>query len=744
MSNRARVGGLFVLAAVGVVGAGPLLAKGGPGKVVKKEAPASNDARLKGEAALKRIQELELQRGNASDVFQFMTSPEAAVRTRAALALGRLQDWTVVEPLVEYLTDPDVNVRKTTAFALGEFDPVMPLLVTQIKAGRKGDDPLVKGPALARAAAEKKLDARLHLEDRAEVRRALYTGLGPLAIGAGLHHLQFGLEAGEDEAAWAARALGVHGHRRRQEAVQDKEIMDALKKLLPSKNPDTRFGAVYALFRLSAAEVPLVRDALGTDTDARVRLYAARALAGRAGGEDALLSAMRDPDWRVRVEAVKALGDAPAPRGIANASDVTAVGAAAKDALSALLASSGLTNAPLAHVVVTAAGVLARAPPQLAGPQLDALAALVDVAPSGAAQAPGKTVATARKPEEYAAVRCAVARALDIVGGNPQRVLQCGPAGEPAWMAPARAMDVLAGMPGNDGERARRLQAYLHHADAHVRLKAADALAETDPVKAPDVGTLLAEQVGGETDPGAAFAMADGIKTRAVASMSGELRKALRRFAASPAGDHGEACVALVEALAACGVSDAIEDIKPLLGAPSVRLRRAAHSAISALGGTLSPLALRDPPFWPDPPASLPARATVKTTRGDVVLRFYRDDAPLTVTNFVKLARKGFYKNVRFHRVVPDFVVQGGDPRADGFGGPGHVIPCEYNPRPYERGVVGMALSGKDSGGSQFFITHSPQPHLDGNYTAFAEVEQGMEVVDALQVDDAILDVSAP
>jgi cyclophilin family peptidyl-prolyl cis-trans isomerase len=96
--------------------------------------------------------------------------------------------------------------------------------------------------------------------------------------------------------------------------------------------------------------------------------------------------------------------------------------------------------------------------------------------------------------------------------------------------------------------------------------------------------------------------------------------------------------------------------------------------------------------------------------------------APLTVYNFITLARTGRYDGLRFHRVVPNFVVQDGDPAGDGNGGPGYTIRDELNPMRYERGVVGMALSGPDTGGSQYFITLSPQPHLDGGYTVFGRV----------------------
>jgi cyclophilin family peptidyl-prolyl cis-trans isomerase len=102
------------------------------------------------------------------------------------------------------------------------------------------------------------------------------------------------------------------------------------------------------------------------------------------------------------------------------------------------------------------------------------------------------------------------------------------------------------------------------------------------------------------------------------------------------------------------------------------------------------------------------------------------------------LTAKGFFNGLQIHRVVPNFVVQDGDPRGDGEGGPGYSIRDELNERPFLRGTVGMALSGKDTGGSQFFITHSPQPHLDAKYTVFGRVVNGMDVVDRIQQGDVV------
>ena len=124
--------------------------------------------------------------------------------------------------------------------------------------------------------------------------------------------------------------------------------------------------------------------------------------------------------------------------------------------------------------------------------------------------------------------------------------------------------------------------------------------------------------------------------------------------------------------------------------------------------------------------------AFIETDKGTIEIELAILDAPQTVTNFMTLARKGFFNGIAIHRVVPDFVVQAGDPRGDGEGGPGYTIRDELNERPYLRGTVGMALDWKDTGGSQFFITHSPQPHLDARYTVFGSVVDGMDVVGAV------------
>ena len=127
----------------------------------------------------------------------------------------------------------------------------------------------------------------------------------------------------------------------------------------------------------------------------------------------------------------------------------------------------------------------------------------------------------------------------------------------------------------------------------------------------------------------------------------------------------------------------------------------------------------------------------------EIRIEFYPEDAPKTVENFVTLAQKGFYNGLTFHRVVPDFVVQGGDPKGNGTGGPGYTIKAEFNKHKHVRGSLAMARSQHpDSAGSQFYITYGRTPHLDGNYTVFGKITSGMEHVDRIKQGDRMKSVA--
>jgi len=138
-------------------------------------------------------------------------------------------------------------------------------------------------------------------------------------------------------------------------------------------------------------------------------------------------------------------------------------------------------------------------------------------------------------------------------------------------------------------------------------------------------------------------------------------------------------------------------------------------------------------------------QAEIVTEKGTMKVNFFAEDAPVTVENFLKLAKEGYYDNTTFHRVIPNFVIQGGDPTGTGAGGPGYSIPCELNGNNqyHDRGVLSMAHRGKNTGGSQFFVCHSRDntSHLDRVHTCFGKVIEGLEVIDAIKQGDKVLTI---
>jgi peptidyl-prolyl cis-trans isomerase B (cyclophilin B) len=135
-------------------------------------------------------------------------------------------------------------------------------------------------------------------------------------------------------------------------------------------------------------------------------------------------------------------------------------------------------------------------------------------------------------------------------------------------------------------------------------------------------------------------------------------------------------------------------------------------------------------------------KAIIRTEKGDMNVEFFEKDAPGTVENFVNLSKDGFYDGLTFHRVIPDFVIQGGCPKGDGTGGPGYTIDCELDGENqyHDRGVLSMAHAGRDTGGSQFFLCHSRKntAHLDRNHTVFGKVVDGLEIIDDIRQGDVI------
>jgi cyclophilin family peptidyl-prolyl cis-trans isomerase len=298
---------------------------------------------------------------------------------------------------------------------------------------------------------------------------------------------------------------------------------------------------------------------------------------------------------------------------------------------------------------------------------------------------------------------------------------------------------VLGSLPGEQG--LPRLRTMLQDKDRRVIPAVVAALVAA---KAPEASQLMLEQLK----------MDDFALRAAAAAHLGELKVATAVPALIQAFERSRGDATYV---ARAAVLTAITRIDPAMARPlllealkdrewAVRVRALAllreQGAAEPADSVIRPApagrpideaewqSLITPQFSP--------HAYIETDRGTIEIELAIQDAPLTVSNFITLARKGFFNGIAIHRVVPDFVVQDGDPRGDGEGGPGYTIRDEINQRPYLRGTVGMALDWEDTGGSQFFITHSPQPHLDGRYTVFGHVVEGLEVVDRIQQGDVV------
>ncbi len=259
------------------------------------------------------------------------------------------------------------------------------------------------------------------------------------------------------------------------------------------------------------------------------------------------------------------------------------------------------------------------------------------------------------------------------------------------------------------------------------------------------------------------YVRATALSALASGANGSEVPRALDSYRMATVDSLNDARIAAMRFVAAAWTSDssaftpAMRSRLAGLATPDDPLVRLAGQAITPLAhwpgaaDRAQPLSwyidiIRTIAYRPDSALSPPAplSAVIITSRGTLELELFGADAPLTVHNFMTLARSGFYRGTRFHRVVPNFVAQDGDPRGDGNGGPGYSIRDELNRHRYHRGALGMALSGPDTGGSQYFITHSPQPHLDGGYTVFGRLRSGCETLDAIVQGDGIQHIIIP
>ena len=328
------------------------------------------------------------------------------------------------------------------------------------------------------------------------------------------------------------------------------------------------------------------------------------------------------------------------------------------------------------------------------------------------------------------------------------------------WSASSdwRLRAAVAGASGDTLDRAFALSRALpliRDRDPRVRQSAYAALAPAASMPLEDsVHTIL---VNGLSDPDF-YVRATVIGALADRPSTGDLNPVLASYSRAATDSGNDARLAAIQYVGALWKKDSVSlnsawrERLARIPVPRDPLERAAAKGVAPWSGWARVAATARPRAWYANlvrTTVLPVlsgkklNATIHTERGPLRLEMHGADAPITVSNFLTLARSGYYRNTRFHRVVPNFVAQDGDPRDDGNGGPGYSIRDEMNRQRYERGAVGMALSGPDTGGSQYFLTHSPQPHLDGHYTIFARLVSGYDVLDRIVQGDRILRVEA-
>jgi len=671
----------------------------------ERRSPSATPPPPKEPEELAKIADLEDRRAiSDGNLFNWaLTHPEPAVRARAYLALGRLQEPAAIDTVLKGFTDPVAAVRVEAAFAAG--------LIGLAWQGLSDVDKVKLADAL-RAIEEKETDDKAH--------DAMLEALGRVGTLSAVDRLNERLAVTPLQAR-AALAMGVAFRRGAKFPASSTRVLTALlAKELPQP---TRFGAAYAF---STSKDTLARPALrqcAADDSSEVRAVCAKGLGEVGEDVDAVLlkQLIDDPDYRVAVEAVRALSKlsvkckslvCPPLGALADLSSRT------ERLQRGDTVGGGQVLLALAQQGVPSVGV-----PVLLRVHEQLVRSL-------------STEADPKRKRDLGNLECRFAVAIDKAEGELNLSPTCGGGTAPDTHRFALMLSELAETtPKTPKKRFEQVAPYLDHPEARVKLAAIVALGSS---KWPAAADKLRPLLGGADlvlAAAAANALAKlGDKT-ALPAVRALAMKCLSNL--DPAPD-------VAEALGTFKSADATPELQAWLGSPHAYLRHSAAEILTQLSGKSTVAPLVEYPKE-DKKGSMPkdATMTLKTERGEIVLKFLTAEAPRTCASIYTLARKNYFKGQTFHRIVPDFVAQTGDPRGDGNGGPGYSLRCEVNHHPYLRGAVGMALSGKDTGGSQFFLTLSPQPHLEGRYTVFAEIVKGQEVADALLEDDQILDARA-
>jgi cyclophilin family peptidyl-prolyl cis-trans isomerase/HEAT repeat protein len=669
-----------------------------------------------------------------------MMSPNKDVRKRAALAIGRIGDERGIPALIILLNNDSDEIRTMAAFAVGEIESI------------KGADVILKTLAIANIAGE--------------VRVRAIEAAGKIAAA----------NAKDDKSKLLGEAIldALEFEEARRSKPNTNAILFALTAVLRSKPEEASFvvakflnysdakirqNALNTLGRLRTKDKEInakVLDILLVDDDAICRANACRVLgiAEDVSAISALLeTAVGDDDSRVRVSAIRALGNFKD----AKETKENKVAGLLIERGETLLKNFKSNKSELLEIATTSGRLLAGIDDEPAVKFLQKLRVVDDYKSAETEIAFAKiapklylSVYNQDKPFKSREKVGSQAQGLgELANSKDETVKVLGKTNLISYFAefletvkPAQVAemnkavpDILQAISAFKPEKFDELlRENLKTKDETIRATSASLLGELPPSndneKALDEALIYSLEFDTKTND-ATLAILDALGKQTNAKTSKSLQSAL---ASKDILIRKKA----VEVLKTLGVDasdkigtvtnsifrqkDYAVDSKGKRKFVSVDVEAIYRRAVSRKNGSV--------------------KAVFTTEKGTFTIDLMPEDAPLTVENFIKLARSNYFNGLTVHRVVPNFVMQDGDPRGDGNGGPGYQIRCEVNMLEYDRGAVGMALSGKDTGGSQWFVTHSPQPHLDGGYTVFGKVnETEMKIVDIISRGDKILTV---
>lgn len=631
-------------------------------------------------AELTKLEEAEdLRKPEDPAIIQAASSADHDDRARAALAWGRIQDPAGISHLYPLLSDPQATVRRAAAFALGQFG-----WKPEFAAGREAE---IAGKLKPLAA-----DASL------SVRLAAIEALGKVGL-LSTPDLVVPLLSDRDPEVRAEALMALYRYhlviKLRDPSATIPNLPDSVVNAMLALTTDgeslVRRNLAYYFARVQDKRGLSAVISLAADPETWVRYFAILAIqkTGDTSGEAAVLTAATDPFYVIRVAAVNALA------GLGKAADIP----------------PALLQDPYFHVRAAIADALATGN---APEQVQTLGIL--------AQDPSPTVqAEALKATELRTKADAITA---LKGGLAS----------PLWPVRAAVYDALADLvPGN----ADAVTLVLKGAQDSDPRAAEEAISALGVVPTDDAWQALKTAIE-STAPAVRDSAVGVLGSRKDSDLAAE---ALHGYRIMPGDRWDDQRAALVQVLAGIPGDDTTAALKQALNDDSQEVSVAAALALQARGvqvqapargPTLSPF--RGDRFDHDPIVIL------ETTQGEIWIECYAQAAPIEVAGFVGTAKAGRYDGTSWHRVVSDFVVQGGSLDGSGSDNGDFSVRAEINPLRYDRGTVGMPRGDSfDSGSIQLFITHIPAPHLDGQYTIFGEVIQGMYVVDHLEVGDTIL-----